>query len=108
MVACGLYLVLPLFGRPLAFLCCLLFGTLISPTDPVAVLGFVVYRTLRNVDNYKVEELLRLALATRGSVLAAALDTSGPLAMVVAGGEARGRQISWQLRAALLRRPGKL
>ena len=41
MVACGLYLVLPMFGMPLAFIYCLLFGTLISPTDPVAVLGIL-------------------------------------------------------------------
>ena len=152
-VACGLYLVLPLFGMPLGFVYCLLFGTLISPTDPVAVLGILtkaglpkpletnivgeslfndgvgvvlfatvlsvaatgaetvqpgqvlllllregvgglalgavlgygVYRLLRHVDNYVVEVLLTLALVTGGSVLAAALHTSGPLAMVVAG-----------------------
>ena len=41
MVACSLYLVLPLFGLPLAFIYCVLFGTLISPTDPVAVLGIL-------------------------------------------------------------------
>ena len=152
-VACGLYLVLPLFGMPLGFVYCLLFGTLISPTDPVAVLGILtkaglpkpletnivgeslfndgvgvvlfatvlsvaatgaetvqpgqvlglllregvgglalgavlgygVYRLLRHVDDYVVEVLLTLALVTGGSVLAAALHTSGPLAMVVAG-----------------------
>lgn len=41
MVACGLYLVLPLFRLPLDFIYCLLFGALISPTDPVAVLGIL-------------------------------------------------------------------
>ena len=50
-----------------------------------AVLGYGVYRILRNVDNYKVEVLLTLALVTGGSVLAAALHTSGPLAIVMAG-----------------------
>ena len=50
-----------------------------------AVLGYCVYRILRNVDNYKVEVLLTLALVTGGSVLAAALHTSGPLAIVMAG-----------------------
>ena len=50
-----------------------------------AVLGYCVYRMLRNVDNYKVEVLLTLALVIGGSVLAAALHTSGPLAIVVAG-----------------------
>jgi len=41
MVACSLYLVLPLFRLPLDFIYCLLFGSLISPTDPVAVLGIL-------------------------------------------------------------------
>ena len=41
MVACGFYLLLPLFGLPLGFVYCLLFGSLISPTDPVAVLGIL-------------------------------------------------------------------
>ena len=152
-VSCGLYLVLPLFRMPLDFVYCLLFGTLISPTDPVAVLGiltkaglpkpletnivgeslfndgvgvvffatvlsvaatgadtvqpgqvlllllregvgglalgaglgYVTYRLLRNVDDYVVEVLLTLALVMGGSLLAAQLHTSGPLAMVVAG-----------------------
>ena len=152
-VSCGLYLVLPLFRMPLDFVYCLLFGTLISPTDPVAVLGiltkaglpkpletnivgeslfndgvgvvlfatvlsvattgaetvqpsqvlglllregvgglalgaalgYVAYLMLRNVDDYVVEVLLTLALVMGGSLLAARLHTSGPLAMVVAG-----------------------
>ena len=161
MVACGLYLVLPLFGLPLDFIYCLLFGGLISPTDPVAVLGiltkvdlpraletnivgeslfndgvgvvvfatvlavavpggaeavgpgrvlglllregvgglalgaglgYAVYWLLRGVDNYVVEVLLTLALVMGGSALAAALHTSGPLAMVVAGLIAGGQQ----------------
>ena len=152
-VACGLYLVLPLLQLPLDFIYCLLFGSLISPTDPVAVLGILtkaglpkaletnivgeslfndgvgvvlfatvlsvansgtstvdvsqvlglllregvgglalgaalgygVYRLLRNVDDYRVEVMLTLALVMGGSVLAVQLHTSGPLAMVVAG-----------------------
>ena len=153
MVACGLYLVLPLFRLPLDFIYCLLFGSLISPTDPVAVLGiltkaglpkaleteivgeslfndgvgvvlfatvlsvavagpaafnpgealvlllreglgglglgaalgFGAYWLLSNIDDYRVEVLITLALVTGGSALAALLHTSGPLAMVVAG-----------------------
>lgn len=163
MVACGLYLILPLFRLPLDFIYCLLFGSLISPTDPVAVLGILTkaglpreleteivgeslfndgvgvvlfatvlsvaasgttafdptqilslllreavgglvlgaglgyagFRLLRNVDNYRVEVLLTLALVMGGSALAAQLHTSGPLAMVVAGlivGSQQGRQ----------------
>ena len=37
----GCTLVLPLFELPLDFVYCLLFGSLISPTDPVAVLGIL-------------------------------------------------------------------
>ncbi|UOQ96319.1 sodium:proton antiporter [Hymenobacter sp. 5317J-9] len=35
------YYLLPLFGRPTDFIYCLLFGALISPTDPIAVLGIL-------------------------------------------------------------------
>ena len=35
------YLVLPLLGPSLPFIYCLLFGALISPTDPIAVLGIL-------------------------------------------------------------------
>lgn len=36
-----LYLILPHVGVPLGFLPCLLFGALISPTDPIAVMGIL-------------------------------------------------------------------
>lgn len=36
-----MYFVLPLIGLPLDFIYCLLFGALISPTDPIAVLGIL-------------------------------------------------------------------
>ena len=35
------YYILPLIGMPLDFIYCLLFGALISPTDPIAVLGIL-------------------------------------------------------------------
>ncbi|HEX8505381.1 MAG TPA: sodium:proton antiporter [Hymenobacter sp.] len=41
LVSCGLYVAMPLLGQPLDFIYCLLFGSLISPTDPVAVLGIL-------------------------------------------------------------------
>lgn len=50
-----------------------------------AVVGWVVFRMLRSVDNYQVEILLTLALVTGGYALAQQLHISGPLAMVVAG-----------------------
>ena len=40
-IAGALYLVLPLLGFALAFIWCLLFGALISPTDPIAVMGIL-------------------------------------------------------------------
>ena len=40
-VAGGLYLVLSWLGLPVPWIGCLLFGALISPTDPVAVLGIM-------------------------------------------------------------------
>jgi CPA1 family monovalent cation:H+ antiporter len=49
------------------------------------VLGWIVYRMLRSVDNYQVEVLLSLALVAGGYALVNALHMSGPIAMVVAG-----------------------
>ncbi len=40
-VAGGMWLALPLVGLPLPFMYCLLFGALISPTDPIAVMGIL-------------------------------------------------------------------
>ncbi len=146
------YLVLPLLGHALPLAWCLLFGALISPTDPIAVmgilktsgapknlelviageslfndgvgvvlfsllagmlasgapptagqglqlllheaggglvfggvLGWVLFRLLKSVDNYQVEVLLTLAAVMGGYALATRLHVSGPLAMVVVG-----------------------
>jgi CPA1 family monovalent cation:H+ antiporter len=140
------------FGVAMPYIYCLLFGALISPTDPIAVLGllksagapkslemkiageslfndgvgvvvflgvlevarsggdfeashlvtlfvqealggavfglvvgYLVYRLLKSVDNYQVEVLLTLALVTGGYAAAAALHLSGPIAIVIAG-----------------------
>lgn len=147
-----IYFVLGWLGLPLSFMWCLLFGSLISPTDPVAVIGilkhakvphsmevqiageslfndgvgvvifivlgqivltgtsmsaghiaglfleeavggaifgfiigWIVYRLLKSVDNYRVEVLLTLALVMGGYALAAFIHVSGPIAVVVAG-----------------------
>lgn len=37
----SMFLILPLLGLPLDFIYCLLFGALISPTDPIAVLAMI-------------------------------------------------------------------
>jgi monovalent cation:H+ antiporter, CPA1 family len=151
-VAFAIWVVLPLAGLQLSPMYCLLFGALISPTDPIAVmgivrsagapkelelviageslfndgvgvvifslllamlasgvtptlgqglelllreagggllfglvLGLVLFRMLKSVDNYQVEVLLSLAAVTGGYALASRLHFSGPLAMVVAG-----------------------
>jgi len=146
------WLVLAWVNVPVSPIHCLLFGALISPTDPIAVLallqrlgapkalevtiageslfndgvgvvvflgllgivsgehgfavgrlatiflreavggaafglaaGYLTYRLIKSVDNYKLEILLSLALVAGGYGLAHALGLSGPIAMVVAG-----------------------
>lgn len=41
LIGAMMYYLLPLIGLPLDFIYCLLFGALISPTDPIAVLGIL-------------------------------------------------------------------
>lgn len=41
LVGTALYFLLPIIGLPVAYIYCLLFGALISPTDPIAVLGIL-------------------------------------------------------------------
>jgi Na+:H+ antiporter len=146
------HLVLQLLHVPLPFAYCLLFGALISPTDPVAVIGilktagvpksletkiageslfndgigvvvfmvileltrggghvtagrvatlfleeavggaligigigYVAFRMLKWIDNYKVEAIITLAIAMGSYSLADGLHSSGPIAVVVAG-----------------------
>ena len=148
-----------LFGFDVGFLPCLIFGSLISPTDPIAVMGtlktmdapkdleaniageslfndgvavvvftalvamlgvdtghggheggisgwnvavfflreagggtllglfagYVAYRMMLSIDDYKVEVLITLALVMGAYSLAWKLHVSGPIAMVVAG-----------------------
>ena len=148
----AIYFILNRLALPLSYPWCLLFGALISPTDPVAVIGilkeakvppsleikiageslfndgigvvafivmreiavagkaasaghivalfleeavggavvglvvgWITYRMLKSVDNYRVEVLLTLGLVMGGYALAAAVHTSGPIAIVVAG-----------------------
>jgi monovalent cation:H+ antiporter, CPA1 family len=49
------------------------------------VCGVLTYHMLKRVDNYQVEVLLTLALATGGFTLAEAVHVSAPIAVVVAG-----------------------
>lgn len=146
-----MYGVFTTFGVSMSYLYCLLFGALISPTDPVAVLsilknmktpkslsikiageslfndgvgvvifmillgismgentsglgvielftaeaiggallglllGGIVYLLIKQVDHYKTEILLTVALAAGGYALASHIHTSGAIAMVMAG-----------------------
>jgi CPA1 family monovalent cation:H+ antiporter len=146
------WLLFTLLGLDIPFLYCLLFGALISPTDPIAVLGILktagapralelkitgeslfndgvavvlfmvlfeiaiggeqvtlggalhlfvkeavggllfglasgglAYLMLRNVDNYQVEVLITLAVASGAYALAEHLHISAPITVVVAG-----------------------
>jgi len=152
LVGAASWLMFDRLGFDIPFLYCLIFGALISPTDPVAVLGILksagapksleskivgeslfndgvgvafflvllsiaasgegvtvgkvgvifieetgggallglvsgmfAYWLLKQVDNYQVEVLITLALATGGYALAEALHFSAPIAVVVAG-----------------------
>jgi monovalent cation:H+ antiporter, CPA1 family len=48
-------------------------------------LGWITYKLLLGIDNYKVEVLLTLALVTGGYSLAEAVSISAPITIVVAG-----------------------
>ncbi|MFD2191531.1 cation:proton antiporter [Pistricoccus aurantiacus] len=49
------------------------------------IIGALVYRLMKSIDQYQVEVLLSLALVIGGYALALRLHVSGPIAMVVAG-----------------------
>ena len=152
LIGCLFWLLFNSLGVQLDLLYCFLFGALISPTDPIAVLGilrrarvpksletkitgeslfndgvgvvvflvlvrlltggeevtaagiaflfvsetlgglvfglalgYVAFRMLRTVDNYKVEVLITLAVVAGGYALAERLHLSAPIAIVVAG-----------------------
>ena len=151
-VGTGFYFLAAVLGLGLPILWCLVFGALISPTDPVAVMsvlqradvqptlkatvageslfndgvgvvvftillaaalgtepfsvgraahlflveagggvvlglavGWIAYRAMRSIDEYKTEVMITLAVVMGGYALARWLHVSGPIAMAVAG-----------------------
>ncbi|MGB5833382.1 MAG: sodium:proton antiporter [Thiohalocapsa sp.] len=152
LVGCGAYLLFMLLGLDVPLIYCLIFGALIAPTDPIAVLGILksagapksletkitgealfndgvavvtflvlvqitvggehittvgvlelfmheaiggllfglasgglAYLMLRRVDDYQVEVLVTLALASGAYAVADRLQISAPITVVVAG-----------------------
>ena len=82
LVGLGLYLLLPLFELPLDFKYCLLFGALISPTDPVAVLGILTTAGLPKPLELNIvgESLFNdgVGVVVFGTVLSVALTGAAP------------------------------
>ena len=152
LVGTGFYLLTRALGLGLPILWCMVFGALISPTDPVAVMsvlqrtkvsatlkatvageslfndgvgvvvftillaaalgtepfsagraahlflveaggglllglvtGWIAFRAMRSIDEYKTEVMISLAVVMGGYALASWLHVSGPIAMAVAG-----------------------
>ncbi|GAB4392889.1 MAG: sodium:proton antiporter [Gammaproteobacteria bacterium] len=50
-----------------------------------ALLGYLGYYLIKQIDDYKVDVLITVAMVTGGYYIAELLEISGPLAMVVAG-----------------------
>ncbi|KPK03904.1 MAG: sodium:proton antiporter [Betaproteobacteria bacterium SG8_39] len=98
LVGSALYLLLPLAGMALPYVWCLVFGALISPTDPIAVLGIlksakvprslevkVAGESLFNDGVGVVVFLVLLGIATRGGDVSATA-VAGLFALEALGG----------------------
>jgi len=49
------------------------------------IVGWIAFRAMRSIDEYKTEVMISLAVVMGGYALASALHVSGPIAMAVAG-----------------------
>jgi CPA1 family monovalent cation:H+ antiporter len=101
------YYTLQLIGFEVAFIYCLLFGALISPTDPIAVLGImkkvgapkkleikIVGESLFN-DGVGVVIFLTIYQIAKGGADISALDISKLFLIEVVGGLALGLLLGW-------------
>ena len=108
LVGTVMFYVLQLIGLEVAYIYCLLFGALISPTDPIAVLGIlkqagvpkkletkIVGESLFNDGVGVVVFLTIYQIATLGSENVAAIDVVSLFAQEVIGGIVLGLLLGW-------------
>jgi len=108
LVGTGMYYVLMWLGMPIPFVQCLLFGALISPTDPIAVLGIlkkadvpkrletkIVGESLFNDGVGVVVFLTIFKIASPASGELSALDVAELFGVEVFGGIALGLLLGW-------------
>jgi len=108
LVGTVMFFVLQLVGLEVAYMYCLLFGALISPTDPIAVLGIlkqagvpkkletkIVGESLFNDGVGVVVFLTIYQIASLGSENVAALDVAILFGQEVIGGIALGLLLGW-------------
>jgi len=108
LVGIAMYYVLQLVGMPIAFIYCLLFGALISPTDPIAVLGIlkkanvpkkletkIVGESLFNDGVGVVVFLTIFQIASFGTENIAAMDVLQLFGKEVLGGILLGGILGW-------------
>jgi len=108
MVGTAMFYILPAFGLAVDFIYCLLFGALISPTDPIAVLGIlkkagvpkkletkIVGESLFNDGVGVVVFLTIFQFASSGSEQVTGLDVAQLFGVEVIGGILLGLFLGW-------------
>ncbi|RMA57272.1 cation:proton antiporter [Ulvibacter antarcticus] len=108
LVGTAMFFILQLLGLEIAYIYCLLFGALISPTDPIAVLGIlkqagvpkrletkIVGESLFNDGVGVVVFLTIYQIASIGAENVAVMDVVGLFAKEVLGGIAFGVFLGW-------------
>lgn len=108
LVGSSMYYLLPFFGLEISFVYCLLFGSLISPTDPIAVLGIlkqagapkqletkIVGESLFNDGVGVVIFLTIFQLASAGEAVIEPLEVLELFGVEVIGGLLLGLALGW-------------